>query len=330
MSLNIQYMTKALGCTMMLAAMTSCGSVFDDGDLCPPLLQVKFVDDMNMSFTDRFSDEITELQLYVFDANNTLVQIISEQDSSKFDANYSIPLNNLPSGQYSFVAWSNLNHGTPTYELQEEDIQVGVTTRQQLGARLKELAHSVNSVDHRMQQTWNGFLDLQTLAVKDTTVIVPLTHCVNDLQILLQRPDGMALDAENYSIRIYGHNGEMNYDANLKKISEVEYLPYQSSLEKDHQGVYSRWDLSTGRLTTDEPMQLEIVRNDGAVVLDIPLAPYALLVKDLYGKEMTDEEFLLRQDNYKIKFILDDATGLWNGDNLHINDWRVVTDNVKF
>ena len=61
-------------------------------------------------------------------------------------------------------------------------------------------------------------------------------------------------------------------------------------------------------------------------VLSIPIADYALLVKGHYNREMSNQEYLDRQDEYNMTFFLDEG-GNWLSASIVINSWRVVLNN---
>jgi hypothetical protein len=61
-------------------------------------------------------------------------------------------------------------------------------------------------------------------------------------------------------------------------------------------------------------------------VLSIPIADYALLVKGHYNKDMADQEYLDRQDEYNMTFFLDED-GNWLSSSIIVNSWRVVFNN---
>ena len=53
------------------------------------------------------------------------------------------------------------------------------------------------------------------------------------------------------------------------------------------------------------------------------------MLKDGYGHEMTDQEYLDRQDDYTLTFFLD-RNQKWIGTSIIINSWKVVLSNVDF
>ena len=75
-------------------------------------------------------------------------------------------------------------------------------------------------------------------------------------------------------------------------------------------------------------MRLQITnKQTGKVIVNIPLIDYALLVKGNYNRNMSDQEYLDRQDTYDLVFVLDEKDE-WPGVVLNINSWRVVLSNA--
>lgn len=88
-------------------------------------------------------------------------------------------------------------------------------------------------------------------------------------------------------------------------------------------------DLSVARLMAGRPSWLVVETLDGQVVARIPLTDYALLLKDGYGREMSDQEYLDRQDEYALTFFLDESR-LWIRTTIIINSWKIVFNDVDF
>ena len=65
----------------------------------------------------------------------------------------------------------------------------------------------------------------------------------------------------------------------------------------------------------------------GEEVLRLPLADYALMVKGYYHKDMTNQEYLDRQDEYSLTLFLNE--GKWASAEIVINGWHVVPNNTE-
>ena len=75
--------------------------------------------------------------------------------------------------------------------------------------------------------------------------------------------------------------------------------------------------------TTNPILSIYNVEDNDRCVLSIPLKDYALLVKGNYNRQMDDQEYLDRQDEYNLTFFLDEF-GNWATSMIIINSWSVV------
>ena len=68
-------------------------------------------------------------------------------------------------------------------------------------------------------------------------------------------------------------------------------------------------------------------KETGETVFSIPLIDCALLVKGYYNRDMDDQEYLDRQDEYDMVFFLDEGDR-WLDTYIYINSWKVVLQNT--
>jgi len=148
------------------------------------------------------------------------------------------------------------------------------------------------------------------------------------------------VNVENFDFSITDENGLMNYDNSLL---EDEVLTYKAWRTDDGyaglgdqveqiEGVteinVALAELTVARLMTTERPILRITNKEtGENVLSIPLVDYALLVKGHYNRDMDDQEYLDRQDEYALTFFLDDNSQ-WVSSSIIINSWKVVLQNT--
>jgi hypothetical protein len=86
-------------------------------------------------------------------------------------------------------------------------------------------------------------------------------------------------------------------------------------------------EFTTSRLIDGQSPILTIYNiEENERVLSIPVADYALLVKGNYNAQMSNQEYLDRQDEYNMTFFLDEA-GRWISSSIVVNSWRVVLNN---
>ncbi len=82
---------------------------------------------------------------------------------------------------------------------------------------------------------------------------------------------------------------------------------------------------TVGRLMADRQPVFRVVRNsDGEEIIRLPLVKYLLMIKGEYRKDMGNQEFLDRLDEYNLTFFLDGDDKWYTGAGVHINSWVVV------
>ena len=86
-------------------------------------------------------------------------------------------------------------------------------------------------------------------------------------------------------------------------------------------------ELTVGRLVVENNPILTVTNDKGEKVLSIPLIDYALLVKGHYNRNMDNQEYLDRQDEYNMTFFLDEDDH-WVDSFIYINSWKVVLNNA--
>lgn len=87
-------------------------------------------------------------------------------------------------------------------------------------------------------------------------------------------------------------------------------------------------ELTVPRLVKGQETRLTVTnRETGETVFSIPLIDYALLVKGFYNRDMDDQEYLDRQDEYDMVFFLDEGDR-WLDTYIYINSWKVVLQNT--
>ena len=135
-------------------------------------------------------------------------------------------------------------------------------------------------------------------------------------------------DGETFdSLKEYRRFCELKLLLRAKKISDlqrqVKFVLIPTQREPGEIGV--RGGVKKGRIIEQECSYIAdfvYVNDKGEKVLSIPLIDYALLVKGHYNRNMDNQEYLDRQDEYNMTFFLDE--GEWMSSVILINSWRVV------
>ncbi len=356
--LNIRKAARRAGLSLAIICgllSASCdGSIYDDEGDCSVTYRVAFRYDRNMKWADAFANEVTSVHLYAFDESGTLVWQRSERgDLLKADG-YAMVLD-IPAGRYRLLAWCGLeNDGTQQESFSVPEARVGETRISELQCRMDRRYNATGAYsDTRLFPLYHGMRDV-TLPVDndggDYTCTMNLTKDTNHVRVILQQLSGKPVDKEDFTFRIEEENGLMNYDNALLPDEMITYRPHDVTsatagmgiddypeLNKAKSAVPSRSitsvsvaiaDLTIARLIDGRKTFLTVETADGKEAARIPLTEYALMLKDGYGKDIGNQEYLDRQDEYSLTFFLDEDE-CWIGTSIIINSWKVVINNTK-
>lgn len=327
--------------TLATVLVTSCDNVIyeDQGD-CSAVYRLMFRYDYNMKHADAFAHEVGSVAVYVFDGDGNLVWQGTDRGEHLAAEGYAMELPLAP-GDYHIVAWCGLDNG--------ESFTLGNPSR---SART-DLVCSLNTktdamgmayCDDDLHPLFYGSIDVTLPSLEDGgeyTCTVPLIKDTNVFRIVLQQMSGEDLDCNDFEFAIEDENAWLDADNRLMEGGLVRYEAW--SKYGGEAGVTGEDGTVTGvravmaeitvsRLVMRDwnvsrrPM-LTVNAKDGSKVLSIPVIDYALLVKGNYNREMSNQEYLDRQDEYNMTFFLD-SNHKWLSTSVIINSWRVVLSNA--
>lgn len=340
----LAYIGKMKMQTLMLVtiglSMTSC-SILDEEDVdCSVEYRVKFKYDQNMKFADAFANEVKSVTLYAFDEDGKFVYQRTEQGDMLGEDGYSMPVEVEP-GDYNLVTWGGLE-GEESFDVPV--LTEGTSTIDELNCKMNRrymsrAADGSAYVDKDLSPLFHGQVKRQSFgrAATQTTITIPLVKNTNNIRIVLQHLSGEAVDVSKFTFTIEDENGLMNYDNSLKDDEELTYYAWRTdsgTADMDSDGSRTTTsvsvaiaELTVGRLVEENKPVLTITNDKGEKVLAIPLIDYALLVKGYYNREMSNQEYLDRQDEYNMTFFLDE-NDKWASSSIIINSWKVVLGDV--
>ena len=277
--------------------------------------------------------------LYAFDDNGKLVYQKTEEGDVLGEDGYTMKVD-LEPGDYHLITWAGLNNeasfSVPLVTAGESSMDELQCKMDRMYSRAEDGTAIVNS---KLSSLWHGEVTKQSFsrAATSQVVTVPLVKNTNSIRIILQQMDGVTVDVDNFEFTITDDNGLMNYDNKLLKDETLTYYPYyrvQGSTDMDTKGARAEGDtedsnisvaiaqITVGRLMVDQNPRLSITNKDtGETVLSIPLVKY-LLLTEAEGHDMTQQEYLDRQDEYNMTFFLDENMK-WINTSIIINDWVV-------
>lgn len=357
MSIRLKHLSATAIVATLSLAFSSCGAIYDDQGDCDVYYHVRFVFDHNLSYADAFAHEVESVSLYVFDADGRFVTQTTDRGDALAADGYTLPLPALEAGRYTLVAWCGLEGDNDSYNDSYEvpQLEAGRSTLTDLTCTLDGRTRGDDGRAHvqEIDRLYHGLQTFDLLADEGThTLTLPLVKNTKDIRIVLQHMSGQEVNVDDFLFTITDDNGRMAHDNTLLDDELLVYEPWYTS-----QGTASLPDdndpdaqmrattsvsvavaeLTVNRLMagqTANPTTLTITRAqpeaDGThrTVLSIPLVDYALLVKGHYNEQMSDQEYLDRQDEYNLTFFLDEDNN-WLNTSIIINSWRVVLSEVE-
>lgn len=327
----------------MVAAMlgsSSCENelIFEGEGDCGVYYRIRFKYDYNIKFADAFANEVNSVALYVFDENDVLVEEIATTDKEALSSgSFEIPLE-LEPGKYTLLAWGGLMNEESFDMLAQTDS--GMTKLQELQVRMHRQYDDQDNakVSEDLLPLFHGTMPLEVTSVPGTyTETMSLMKNTNVIRILLHEMSGEEMDADKFIFEINDDNGFYDWDNTLLDDEMITYSAWHQqtgSAEVEDGDVKATTsvsvalaELTIGRMRAGSSPVLHIInRETGEDVFRIPVADYALLVKGNYRKNMGDQEYLDRQDEYTMTFFLDE--GEWVSSVVYINSWRVVLNDT--
>ena len=325
--------------TLFIALSTSSckeGFIYEGEGDCGVYYNIEFKYDYNMKYADAFAKEVNSVTLCVFDSNDTLVDVIVEQDKTKLAAEkFSMALD-LEAGSYELLAWAGLEM-EESFDLLTE-VEVGKTTKQDMQVMLKSVE---GVVSEDLKPLFHGTMPLNVTDEPGTyTETMSLVKDTNVVRIMLQQmSDGVV--AEKFRYEITADNGMLDWDNSLISDNNVLYQPWSvtsgtaevapdygtNAATRADQVSVAIAEFTINRMIEGQSPILTIWNiEENERVLSIPLADYALLVKGQYNANMSNQEYLDRQDEYSMTFFLDED-GDWLSASIIVNSWRVVLNN---
>ena len=331
-----------------LGSLSSCDSaIYDDEGDCSVHYRVTFTYDMNMKWANAFPHEVKSVTLYIYDRNGQLVMSKTDNSAALASPDYYMDVEVLP-GKYDLLVWASGNSpiDNPTaFEVASASPGSAMNT---LGAKmpLDGTADAGLYVDRDIVPLYHGIMrgvDFPDTYGNVTLGPVSLTKDTNVMQVLLQNTDGTTMKADDFSFYITAANNELDYLNKVVSTTQFSYRPWamtltSASLDKPEARAASKAlaraqteangilaELSTGRLIDTRTPRLVVRRNsDGEDIISINLIQYLLMVKGEYNRQMSDQEYLDRNDNYSLMFFVDDNRNWYIAGGVYINGWRIV------
>lgn len=236
---------------------TSCGSIHDDLSRCGVYLQ--FTYDYNMEYTCSFVQQVSCIDVYVFDENGTYLFRMQEKTSNLVDGNKML-LTGLNPGAYQVFAVGGL---TANFRVEDngQEFRPGQTTLEQVRTTL---VRDTDEVDYRFASLWVG-TPVRVLFGDGLSVWkVNLMKYTNDFSIVLSSLDKNGArftrsDEPRYTFEIVTSEGASYSKEHEPLLSEtLTYKPWHLQ-SGTGSGEISHAKINTCRLFDDAAMPHKLV-----------------------------------------------------------------------
>lgn len=322
---------------VLAMAFTSCGMMDYEGPDCSTQRRIRFTYDWNMLWADAFPHEVKTLTLYAFDKSGTLVYKRFASTDSIIQKGY-MDLSDLPAGVYDLQVWAEGEQRNAN-SYQKGNIEVGDSLRDSLRIRLNRDSNgdirqditplyygTLNDADFTDMGKEGGVREVTVNLMKDT----------ENFRIVLQNLGGQPLPVDSFTFTITDNNGYLAADNALLPDQKLTYHAWSvlsgvvtsDSITTSPNTITSTSavvaELTTNRLVEGHNTRLVVTRNyDGHRIIDIPLIDACLLVKGNYNRDLSNQEYLDRQDAWNLIFIMDSNLN-WLAGQLYVQQWRLV------
>lgn len=290
--------------------MTSCDSFNEDLPECR--LFVKFKYDYNMEFADAFHSQVDKVELYVFDKDGKFLFKQTEEGSTLGTGSYLMEVK-LPVGQYQFMAWAGAHD---SYDI--TSLQAGVSSIADLKLQLKREETLI--IDKELEPLWYGEINnVDFTGTTDQTEVINLIKDTNKVRFVFQgsNEDSWGVDVNAYTYEIIESNGYLAHDNSLLGDDNLSFRPYHIEQKNLAAGIV---ELNTMRFLANRNARFVVTEKaTGKKVFDINLTDFLVMTK-IEGHNMSAQEYLDRESEYKIVFFFADNDP-WLVLQININGW---------
>lgn len=258
----------------------------------------------NTDHVDKFPDEVSQIDLYAFDARGLYVGSFHSEkiiDGKTFR----VPILLKP-GEYSFVAWGGNKDsylvGEAIDATKINDLIVGQTRFED--ARLV-IKNEDRIVTERPDDLFYGILSDVTITSGSAHHHISLVKNTNTLNITMKGLDQFQSKALYPNVELYclGTNGKLKFDNTVsEQARQIIYIPYSREVNGSNLLV----NVTTLKLQTDIESRLVVTHGE----IDEPLLNVDLVEQILKLPTVNTDMDLLLNDTYDIVIEFDAALGV--------------------
>ena len=356
-----KFLLSALCCFVIF--MQSC--VHGDLDDCPPMVNyaVAFRYTHNAWDYDRINDDVKKINLYVFDNNNLVYTTAIKR--SPDETNFTIPLDNLPMGNYHILAWGNYleDQTVAPFVITPSEFVKSQTTLSQARLTLQREAGNLSHQD--MEKLLFGDMDVEIPLYVSRTDTVPLINDTKKIRVVIHwdhsgelRATQTVIDYDDVKLHLDASNAVYNFNNLFAGTNNVVYEPFDYEYERSYldrnvrefeQTIYHQprespeelsnscvYDFTILRMMTNSPVMLKVERIKPPLTAPVILAEIDIIQEfiglfDSRGVTVPNRQSEFDKfDNYRLDlyYTYDDLIGEYVTGNFSIEDWHWVDQPV--
>lgn len=274
------------------ACLHGCINTEDDRSMCTVDMTFRFEYTLNEKSTDLFGEKAVSADLYIYNEKGAFVKMVSVNRSEGTLAAGNTVSVNLVKGDYTAVAWANLDCGNYecVYDGHLRDKRVKLKTNgSQMSGSPGDLMHGMTVFTASTKESEAG------------EILVPMTKNTNKVRIVLNvKGSKTPVSEDMFIMAITGSNGTYKYDNSFGECSPFTYIPqYSLAGSNTVQGEFN-----VLRLLREDDLRLDIMHNSTRADVRLPLTDMltqAILQHPMY----TNNYDLDRYDEYVLEYDVD-------------------------
>lgn len=304
---------RLFAASVLLMAAAACTR--EDWSDCDPLLEIAFSFTHNAAGAERFSDEVTRLDVFIFDAEGCFVKSMSDE-KTRFPQNYVMHTELPAEGDYTVVVVGNADNWFDMGNLHDysqgcSSMQPGTTTLQDFRFLHKQIGAKQGD---RINDLFHGIVQVKGLKADVTgRYKVPLTKNTNTLNITVSGLQNMVTRSLYPTVEAEARSCNGAYMFDNRPDDNAPHMTY-APFSRTTQGTDLKIQLSVLRLTTGCAMPLIIT--DKAV----EIGKYELVGEILKNPEYNTDDDLDREDTFDIDITFDSAGSV----TIEVNGWQTT------
>lgn len=335
--IKTEAVASAVLCTALAMLLLASCNIYEDLNPCPHGINLRFVYDYNMEYANAFPSKVDNIILYIYDEQGNFLKSYSEAGEKLHDENYRLKID-LPHGKYRFVAYGGIAGEDRSFNPVINPVEGNTLTDLEIMMNNDNLINFDNikfMSNESLHDFFYGALNVTVEGEMYHDATINLMCNTNNIRIMLQSLDGQPVPMEKFEFAVADDNTLFDAENNLVPNGTVTYLPWtigeSMRMESDEIEVKTGFaEFSTSRLSVNNDNQLIILRTeDNKEILKLPLNKCLLLLKSEKYAKMGAQEFLDRESDWSIIFLLDSKYN-WIKTQIIINGWVVKLNNVDY